>query len=577
MVGARVFEFGEFRLDCDRFELSRAGRNLKLERKPLELLILLATRNGHLVTRADIADQLWGREVFVDIEHGINTAVRKVRQALREHPEQPRFLETVPGKGYRFLADVIVSSNCAGANAGGNQVSIAVLPFANMSAEKEDEYFGDGLAEEIINQLANVPRMKVAARTSSFFFKGKDVDAAEIGKRLNVEHVLEGSVRRSGNRVRIMMQLIKLSDGFHLWSERYDREITDIFAVQDEITNHVIEALRIKLSPRAVTPRRYVPNFRAYEAYLKARNLWFSRAGPQWLARFKELLERAIELDPKFALAHSFLGMYYTMQASVGLKAPHDVIPSALAAEREALQVDPSLPEAHALLGVCTGEYEHDWSKAERHWRLALSSEPLSRDVVFWYGNHFLLPIGRTQEAIDSMERGLQGDPLNLLYRHHYARGLRLAGKLGETEMELRNILEIDEEVPYALGTLGSLCAQQGRYDDALELTERAHNLVPWSASLIGQLAAMLIRTGAQSRAEALIDTLKSGAAYRTPTGILVFHLLCGQFEAAEEWAELAVEQRDMQLIQNVGVFLRQTSWWPRLAKRMNVADCARY
>jgi tetratricopeptide (TPR) repeat protein len=187
-------------------------------------------------------------------------------------------------------------------------------------------------------------------------------------------------------------------------------------------------------------------------------------------------------------------------------------------------------------------------------------SEPVSRDVVFWYGNHFLLLLGRTYEAIEAMERGLQGDPLNLLYRHHYARGLRLADKLGEAEMELRDILEINKEVPYALGTLGSLCAQQERYDEALALTERAHNLVPWSALLMGQLAATLIRTGARRRADSLIETLKSGSSFGTPTGLLVFHLLCGQFEAAEEWAERAVEQCDMQLIQNVGAFLQQTS-----------------
>jgi TolB-like protein len=352
-MATRVFEFGEFRLDCDRFELSRAGRNLKLERKPLELLILLASSNGHLVARTDIADQLWGREVVVDIEHGINTAVRKIRQALRDNPEHPRFLETVTGKGYRFLADVIMPPSCAEANVAGNQVSIAVLPFANMSAEKENEYFADGLAEEIMNQLANVPSMKVAARTSSFFFKGKDVDAPEIGKRLNVEHVLEGSVRKSGNRVRITAQLIKLSDGFHLWSERYDREMTDIFAVQDEISLAIIAALRVNFSTEALAPRRYVPDFRAYEAYLKARNLWFSGAGPQLLASFKELLERAILLDPKFALARSFLGMYYTMQAGLGMKAAREVIPSALAAERceaipSSLRPMPSWPSALA-------------------------------------------------------------------------------------------------------------------------------------------------------------------------------------------------------------------------------------
>ena len=236
--------------------------------------------------------------------------------------------------------------------------SIAVLPFANMSADKENEYFADGLAEEIINVLAKVSGLQVAARTSSFFFRGKDLEFGEIGRRLNVEHILEGGVRKAGNRIRVTAQLIKVADGFHLWSERYDREMTDIFAIQDEITQAIAGALRIKLSPEAAPVPRHVPNLRAYEAYLKARDLWFNGARPELLPRFKELLERAIELDPKFALAHSFLGMYYTMQANLSIRPAREVIPLALAAEQEALRVDPSLAEAHALLAVCIGGYE---------------------------------------------------------------------------------------------------------------------------------------------------------------------------------------------------------------------------
>ena len=156
-------------------------------------------------------------------------------------------------------------------------------------------------------------------------------------------------------------------------------------------------------------------------------------------------MERAIELDPKFALAYSFLGMYYTMQANLGLKSAREVIPSAVAAEEQALRVDPSLPEAQALLAVCIGGFDYNWNKAEQHWRLAMAREPLSCDVLFWYGNHHLLPVGRTVDAIEAIERGLQGDPLNLLYRHHYARGLRLAGRLEDAEAELRSILEIDD------------------------------------------------------------------------------------------------------------------------------------
>ncbi len=448
--------------------------------------------------------------------------------------------------------------------------SIAVLPFANMSADKENEYFGDGLAEEIINVLANVSGMKVAARTSSFFFRGKDVEFEEIGRRLRVEHILEGSVRKAGNRVRVTAQLIKVTDGFHLWSERYDREMTDIFAIQDEITQAIAAALRIKLSPESATPRRYVPNLRAYEAYLKARQHWFNPT-PESLARVKEFLEHAIELDPKFALAYSLLGGYYSFLASFGIAPAREVIPLACAAEREALRVDPSLPEAHALLGVWAGSYDFDWNEAERRWRLAMAREPISHDVRFWYGNHYLLPIGRYAGAVETMATALQEDPLNLLYRHHLARGLRNAGRLEDAEAELRKVLEIDESYPLALGTLGAVCAQQGRFEEGLTLTERACALTPWENMIQGQLAALLVHAGAKSRAEVLIEKLGSSSGCTTPAGLAVFHAMCGEFGRAAEWAERAIEERYPPLVAVLGPLLRSSPQWRALAKLMNL------
>ena len=448
--------------------------------------------------------------------------------------------------------------------------SIAVLPFANMSADKENEYFSDGLAEEIINVLAQVPGMKVAGRTSSFFFRGKDVEFGEIGRRLNVEHILEGSVRKAGNRIRVTAQLIKVADGFHLWSERYDRELTDIFAIQDEITHAIAAGLRIKLAPDAAVLRRHAPSLRAYEAYLKARHDCF-KATPESLARVKESLDHAVALDPEFALAYSLLGLHYSFLAALGIRPARDVIPLARAAAHEALRVEPSLPEAHALLGVWAGTYDYDWNEAERQWRLAMARDVVSPDILFWYGNHYLLPIGRPQEAVDVMARGLQEDPLNLLYRHHFAVGLRHAGRPEDAEAELRKVLEIDESFPLALGTLGAVCAQQGRFEEALTLTEKAYALTPWANPIVGQLAALLVRAGATSRADALIETLGRGKAYGAPAGLAVFHALCGEFDRAAEWTGRAIEERYPPLVATLGPLLRSSPGWPALAKLMNL------
>jgi serine/threonine-protein kinase len=401
--------------------------------------------------------------------------------------------------------------------------SIAVLPFANMSADKENEYFGDGLAEEVINALAQMPGLQVAGRTSAFLFRGRDVELAEIGRRLNVEHLLEGSVRRAGNRVRVTAQLIKAADGFHLWSERYDREWTDIFAIQDEITHAIASALQIRLAADRSTPRRHTPNLRAFEAYLKARDLWST------------------------------------------------AMPLARAAEERALRVDPALPEAHALLGVCAGCFGHDWIGAEREWRLAMARERSSRDVRFWYGNHYLLPTGRVAEAVEIMARALEEDPLNLLYRHLYARGLRHLGRLDEAKAELRGILDIDADFPWALETLGAVCAQQGDSEEALAFTERAHAVTPWSYTVVGQLAALLDRAGDRKRADALLQTLGTGEGYGASTGLAIFHAMTGHPEQAAEWAARGIAQRFLPLVYMIAPLLKPQSQWPALARLMNL------
>jgi tetratricopeptide (TPR) repeat protein len=243
----------------------------------------------------------------------------------------------------------------------------------------------------------------------------------------------------------------------------------------------------------------------------------------------------------------------------------------ARAAEHEALRVEPSLPEAHALLGVWAGTYDFDWDEAARQWGLAMAREVVSPDILFWYGNHYLLPIGRPREAVDVMARSLQEDPLNLLYRHHLAVGLRHAGRLEDAEAELRKVLEIDESFPVAVGTLGALCAQQGRFEEALTLTEKAHALMPWANPIVGQLAGLRFRAGAMSQAHALLETLGPGTAYGAPAGLAVFHAMCGDFDRAAEWTERAIAERYPPLVAILGPLLQSSPRWPALAKLMNL------
>ena len=258
--------FDWFELDLRSGELRKEGRRIRLQAQPFKLLALLIENAGEIVTREEVWRTLWHKDTFVDFNHGVAVAVNKLREALGDSVQRPRFIETFPKRGYRFIARIEPPVGCAV-----DPPSIAVLPFVNITADKENEYFGDGLAEEIINALAQMSGVMVAGRTSSFYFRGKDVELAEIGRCLNVQYILEGSVQRSGNHVRVTAQLIKVADGFHTWSARYDRELTDLFAVQDEITTAIAEALRLRLSTEAGRPRRRQPDLAAYDAYLKAR------------------------------------------------------------------------------------------------------------------------------------------------------------------------------------------------------------------------------------------------------------------------------------------------------------------
>src|SRR5580658_2090324 len=268
-----------------------------------------------------------------------------------------RCLAKQPAHRFQSIAEVRAALESISTKPVEQQPSIAVLPFANMSADKENEYFSDGLAEEILNLLANIPGLKVIARTSSFAFRGKEQDITKIAEALRVQNILEGSVRRSGNRIRVTAQLIHAADGTHMWSERYDRELTDIFAIQDEISAAIAEALRVKLSPQVAAKPRYTPKLPAYEAYLKARHYHW-KVTAESMARADEFYEQAIALDPQYALAYAFYADYLFGRGVLGMTPMREAAPAVRAVAQKALELDSSLPEAHAVLCTFAAAYD---------------------------------------------------------------------------------------------------------------------------------------------------------------------------------------------------------------------------
>ena len=501
------------------------------------------------------------------LDAGVSTDLRDiVTRCLRKSPAD-RFQSALE------LGAALESASTAKAPEA--QPSIAVLPFASMSRDEDNEYFSDGLAEEIINVLAHIPGLKVIARTSAFAFRGKEQDIRKIAEALGVRTILEGSVRRAGNRIRVTAQLISAEDGSHLWSERYDREMADVFALEDEIAAAIAAALRIKLAVQPATARQYTPNLASYEALLRA---WHHHAKytPESMTRARECLEQATALDPGYTAAHSALGNYFTTLAVLGMRPAHEATPLARAALQKALAIDPSLPDALAVLGWIAAVYDYDWKEAERLFRLAMASNPVS-PKVYWSSGHYLLSIGQSKEAIGEIERALESDPLNVAYRRSLAFCLLGAGREVDAAKEARRILELYESEYWAYLLLSIIHAQQGELEEALQTARTAYTLAPWYSVVVASFAAMLMRTGETRGAETVLQKLGDGQAYGAPLGFVNYYLLCSEIDLAADWAEKAIGQRDPVLLSYLrfpyAKELLRSSRWPALAKRMNLPD----
>jgi len=425
------------------------------------------------------------------------------------------------------------------------QPSIAVLPFVNMSGDKDNEYFGDGLAEEIINALTRIPGLKVIARTSAFVFKGRQEDARIIGQTLGVTNILEGSVRKAGNRVRVTAQLVTASDGSQRWSQRYDREMMDIFAIQDEISQSISDALEVKLRGAVALPHasRRTANPAAYEAYLEGR-YHMNLMTEQGMARALECFHRAIRLDPAYALPHTELAeCAYWQTMFMGVR-PSDVIPAALVSANRALQLDPDSPEAHTIRGTIRAFYQHDWKGAAEDF--AHSAKPgavYASARAVW----FFAPRGQFQEGLDWIRRALQNDPLNMSVRNSevWLLGVMRAGEHAiERSRALRSLFHGFWAACYmAAVTL----AVHGLYEEAAAALEEGLATSPGMPLLLGTLAWVRGRQGRLTEAEELRARLDEIASKHYISKIARAFAAdgCGAIDLEYEYIKQAVEERE--------------------------------
>jgi TolB-like protein/Tfp pilus assembly protein PilF len=542
-----VFRFGAFQFDASTLELTKNGGTLRLQTQPARLLRLLLSGAGDLVTREAIQESLWHDGINVDFEVGVNRCIRQLRAVLGDDPDSPRYIKTVPRFGYCFIAPVAPAGRspselpAAPQKVEAEMPSIAVLPFANLSGDPEDEYFSDGLTEEITNALAQIRGLKVIARTSAFAFKGRNEDVRQIASNLGVGNVLEGSVRRSGPLIRVTVQLIHAADGAHRSSKRYERRMTDIFALQDEISGDVAHQLRLSLGVH----RHFTPNLKAYEVYLEGRFHW-QRYSPAEFEKGKKCFEKAVSLDPDYGPAYTGIA-----QCCLGLVTEHglpalDLLPKAATAAHRALELDETDAEAHAALGQIAAMLEYDWVSAERHFRRALALNPLPY-VRMAHATWYLLPQGRAKEAVAEGEQVIAQDPLNLVGRQVCAAAWLFARDFDRAGEYCLRVLELDGRFFKAVQILSLITSHQGKFEESLSWAERLIEILGRTYASLWTLAQAHATAGNFEAARHVLRELENlpGSAHACPARIGLIYGLLGEPDVAFEWLDQAIQRHD--------------------------------
>jgi eukaryotic-like serine/threonine-protein kinase len=477
-----------------------------------------------------------------------------------------------PDRRFQTMADVRRALQAPARGSADAQPSIAVLPFANLSADRDNEYFGDGLAEEIINALAQVEGLKVIARTSAFSFKGKNEDVRHIAQALGVTNVLEGSVRRAGDRIRVTAQLIAAADGTHLWSERYDRPMTDVFAMQDEIANAITTALKGKLGGAVASPRHYTPRLPAYESFLRGR-AHLAQFTPDAWNRAKGLFEQAIALDAEYADPHAELALGYFISGMHGFRPMREVAPFVRAEVERALALNPSDPRPRFLSGAIALVHDYDWKTAETHFAASMSATDVSGHARWIYASLYLRGLGRFEESAAEMGRAVQQDPLNATWHAIWSAHMLDAKRFDQAIDEGLRATELEPNYFIAQHLLGEAYWASGQWSLAIARFERTYQLAPWNALATGWLAAALWHRDEKARASELI--LEMGDSPLPLWGRVVYHLVTDDLHAAADWYHRMIEHRDPFAIvyakASITEPLRAHHRWPELAALMKL------
>jgi TolB-like protein/Tfp pilus assembly protein PilF len=536
----------------------------------MDLLILLVERHRQLVWRADIAKRLWDPGVFVDVEIGVNTAIRKVRQALRDSRESPAFIETISGKGYRFIAPVDA------APLGHHQEaieSVAVLPFANDSADPDGEYLSDGITETLINNLSQIRNLRVVARSTVFAYKGKDIDPRKAGNDLHVRALVSGRLLQRGDTLIVRAELMNVATGGQLWGGQYNRKPEDVFALQDDLSKEISEELRLQLTgeERRRLTKRYTEDSEAYRHYLKGRYHW-SKRSPEGLQKAVEYFQQALDKDPAYSLAYAGLADTYVYLSFFNVVAPREAMPKAKTAAVKGLEIDKALAEAHVSLGYISITYDGDWQAAGKHFEQALALNPAyTRGHTFY--PFYLSSIGRLEEALEVAKGALDLDPASPAVSHSLAVQLYLARKFDQAIEQARDTLEMDANFAISYAVMGEVYLAKGMYREGLSALEKYSALSRSGAASLALLGYSHARLGEREESLQMIEALKAASKQSFVSAFFVALVYAGleDKDQAFTWLEKAYEERFNRL-----AYLKVEALWDPLRSDPRFADLLR-
>jgi TolB-like protein/DNA-binding winged helix-turn-helix (wHTH) protein/Flp pilus assembly protein TadD len=607
--------FGVFDVDVRAGELRKHGLRVRLQEQPFQILAMLLEHPGQVVTREELQKKLWPADTFVDFDHGLNKAVNKIRDALGDSAESPRFVETVARRGYRFLAEVKAADAAPGQSprvapppipaaetrdrpdlavtpaATKNRApslawkmavfvplalivfftgwklhsryyaatvihSLAVLPLESLSNDASQDYFADGMTDELISDLGQLSALRVISRTSVMGYKHAHKPLPQIARELNVDAIVEGTVLRSGDRVRITAQLIDATADKHLWSQSYEGELKDTLALQNQVARAIADQIRIKLNPQeqAALKIARVVNPEAYESYLKGRYFWNKRT-PDSLKVALAYFNQAIDEDPNYAQAYSGLADTYALLGDwqYAVMTSKEAFPRAKAAAIKALELDSTLSEAHNSLAFCFDAFDWDLESAGKEFQRSIELNPGYATAHHWYAWHLSL-LGRFDEALEEMRKAKNLDPLSLIINADLAELLVIAHFYDESIIQSRATIAMDPNFALAHNQLAQAYLQKHMNVEAIAELQKAVELSGGSPTCVANLARAYAASGKTSEAVKLLGDLKnhSNRGYSDASEVAVVYAALGDKDQAMHWLEIGYEERF-----NPGVLLR--------------------